>query len=64
MALDGLIHAEGMSTSRLRGPHLARLELMGRFHKEDEPICSLLEKMKLGMACGRQISHVPGTPCA
>lgn len=58
VALDGLIHAEGMSTSRLRGPHLARLELMGRFHKEDEPICSLLEKMKLGPAIDLMINYV------
>ncbi|RCN46270.1 hypothetical protein ANCCAN_07731 [Ancylostoma caninum] len=52
------VNADGLSTSRLRGPHLARLELIGRFTKEDEPIRSLLGKMNLGTAIDSMINYV------
>ncbi|KAK6057325.1 hypothetical protein COOONC_05160 [Cooperia oncophora] len=52
------INADGMSTSRLRGPHLARLELLGRFLRQDEPIRGLLEKMNLGSAIDMMINYV------
>ncbi|EYC28236.1 hypothetical protein Y032_0008g56 [Ancylostoma ceylanicum] len=52
------VNADGLSTSRLRGPHLARLELIGRFTKEDEPVRSLLDKMSLGTAIDLMINYV------
>ncbi|WKX98147.1 hypothetical protein Q1695_013661 [Nippostrongylus brasiliensis] len=57
-ALLDIINADGFSTSRLRGPHLARLDLIGRFLREDEPIRILLAKMNLGNAIDLIINYV------
>ncbi|KAK6032284.1 hypothetical protein OSTOST_01535 [Ostertagia ostertagi] len=57
-ALSQTINADGMSTSRLRGPHLARLELLGRFFRQDEPIRALSEKLNLGKAIDLMINYV------
>ncbi|XGW18083.1 hypothetical protein V3C99_002582 [Haemonchus contortus] len=57
-ALSETINADGMSTSRLRGPHLARLELLGRFLRQDEPIRSLSEKLFLGSPIDLLLNYV------
>ncbi|KHJ99244.1 hypothetical protein OESDEN_00767 [Oesophagostomum dentatum] len=46
--LGNALNTEGLSTSRQRGPHLARLELIARFNREDQPIRCLLDHMNLG----------------
>ncbi|KAE9418943.1 hypothetical protein Angca_002333 [Angiostrongylus cantonensis] len=56
--LSEAINADGLSTSRLRGPHLARLELIGRFHKEEEAIHNLLDRMKLGDTADLVINYI------
>uniref|UniRef100_A0A158P8B3 Nuclear pore complex protein n=1 Tax=Angiostrongylus cantonensis TaxID=6313 RepID=A0A158P8B3_ANGCA len=56
--LSEAINADGLSTSRLRGPHLARLELIGRFHKEEKAIHNLLDRMKLGDTADLVINYI------
>ncbi|VDK70199.1 unnamed protein product, partial [Cylicostephanus goldi] len=56
--LKEVVNAEGLSKSRLRGPHLARLELIGRFLKEEEPVRSLLDGMNLGKPIELMVNYV------
>lgn len=58
MVLSGAINADGLSTSRLRGPHLARIELIGRFLKEGERIRNLLDRIELGDAVDLMINYI------
>ncbi|KAK6743921.1 hypothetical protein RB195_010922 [Necator americanus] len=52
------LNFDGLSACRLRGPHLARLELIRRFSVEDEPIRRLLDKINLGTAIDLIINYV------
>ncbi|KAJ1345805.1 hypothetical protein KIN20_000423 [Parelaphostrongylus tenuis] len=52
------INVDGLSTIRFRGPHLARLELIGRFSKEEEPIRNLLDGMKLGDTVDLMVNYI------